>query len=153
MPNHITSQVEISGTPAKIKKLIKDTKLVQDNDKEENEFDFNGILPQPKDLFLGNLGEAERKEHGANNWYDWNVANWGTKWGAYSVRYITGDANKIVLQFDTAWASPLPIFAKLEEQGFSVKGVYYGEMDGFEYIGDGNEVFEAYQTVEVEYVG
>ena len=99
--------------------------------------------------------EADRrtKEYNAHNWYDWAIHNWGTKWGAYDVSYTEGDNTKIVIKFDTAWASPEPIFAKLEEEGFEVRGVYYGEMEGYEYIGDGAEVFEAYQTVEVEYVG
>lgn len=46
--------------------------------------------------------------YGHGNWYDWACANWGTKWNAYDCADL-GD----VLKFDTAWASPKPVFAKL----------------------------------------
>lgn len=192
MPNHITTEVEISGTKEKIAELVKKTRLERDNDLEENHFDFNGILPMPPELrettspttVLETQEEADaknaedrkaaeknkwpghtdryiskeeadrrQKEYGALNWYDFANAQWGTKWNAYEVRYLEGDDTKIVIQFDTAWDTPRGIWEELERQGFTVKGVMYGEMDGYEFIGNGDEVFEAYQNVEVEYVG
>lgn len=192
MPNHITTEVEISGTKEKIAELVKKTRLERDNDLEENHFDFNGILPMPLELrettspttVLETQEEADaknaedrkaaeknkwpghtdryiskeeadrrQKEYGALNWYDFANAQWGTKWNAYEVRYLEGDDTKIVIQFDTAWDTPRGIWEELERQGFTVKGVMYGEMDGYEFIGNGDEVFEAYQNVEVEYVG
>ena len=197
MPNHIQTQVEISGKEQAIKKLIEDTKIKLDTDAASNEFDFNGIIPMPKELhettspctIVATQEEADQKnaedrevakkngylehytdrylsqaesdrrmkEYGANNWYDFAHLYWGTKWNAYEVRYIThelnGDNSKLVLELSTAWCTPQGIWDKLEEQGFTVKGVYYGEMDGYAFIGDGEEVFEAYQNVEVDYVG
>lgn len=47
-------------------------------------------------------------QFGANNWYDWQNANWGTKWNGYS-QSMDGD----VIVFDTAWSTPEPIIAKL----------------------------------------
>lgn len=192
MPNHITTEVEISGPGDKIATLIKKTKIKLDNDTMENKFDFNGIIKMPPELkkttspttvvateeeaaeknkadreaAIKNkwsdhtdryLSQAEHdrriKKYGANNWYDFANRYWGTKWNAYDVRYMAHTQEKLVLRLQTAWDTPRAIWAKLEELGYTVKGVYYGEMDGFEFIGDGEEVFEAYQQVEVEYVG
>lgn len=192
MPNHITTQVEITGTKEQIAKLIKDTKIVLDGDIDKNQFDFNGIVKMPKELLKttsptdvvpteeeakalnaeakalsvkNNWGgytdrtlsqaEADRrtKEYGALNWYDWSTVNWGTKWNAYDVKYLDHDDTKLVVQMDTAWGTPEKIWDILEQRGYTVKGVYYGEMDGYDFIGDGADVFEAYEEVQVEYVG
>lgn len=76
------------------------------------------------------------KEYGAINWYNWCVANWGTKWNASDTE-IWDDT----ISFNTAWSSPTGWLSKLaalkipftleweEEQG------YYGEYTS---NGDGN---------------
>lgn len=43
------------------------------------------------------------------NWYDWNIANWGTKWGSYDVVQVSST----VLQFETAWSAPHPVIEAL----------------------------------------
>lgn len=49
------------------------------------------------------------KKYGTDNWYDWSVNNWGTKWNAYDV-YVLSD-NQI--QFSTAWATPTILMERL----------------------------------------
>lgn len=51
-------------------------------------------------------------ETGYASWYDWNVANWGTKWDAYSVE-VTEDGDPFAFRFETAWSFPEPIFHAL----------------------------------------
>lgn len=153
MPNHITTDVEITGTKEQIDKLVEKTKLIRDNDTHENQFDFNGIVETPKDIYQGNLGQAELEKYGNKNWCDWNTANWGTKWNSYEVRYITGNDTTLVISIQTAWDTPRQIWEALEEQGYTVKGVMYGEMDGYDFIGDGSAVFDAWQDVNVDYMG
>lgn len=185
MPNHINSQVEITGSKAKIKKLIKDVGINLDLEALENKFDFNGIVKMPSGLLTTNSptkvfetqeevdaeneryrtvwnnnkvaallkSEADRrqKEYGALNWYDWSYENWGTKWNAYEVKLIDWSGTKLVVDIQTAWDTPHKIWEKLEEMGFTVRGVYYGEMEGYEYIGEGGEAFDAYIDVTIEY--
>ena len=55
------------------------------------------------------------KKYGYKNWYDWNRANWGTKWDAYEP-YVNAMTDEIFLSFMTAWSTPEPIFRKLAEQ-------------------------------------
>ena len=59
-----------------------------------------------------------------NNWYDWNVRNWGTKWDVaigdkdeYPDTEMTCDDTKFIsYQFNTAWSPPLAGIEKLIEQ-------------------------------------
>ena len=55
------------------------------------------------------------KKYGYKNWYDWDIANWGTKWDAYCLSVETTD-NEIMIEFQTAWSTPKPVFLKLAEQ-------------------------------------
>lgn len=54
-------------------------------------------------------------ETGYPSWYEWSIANWGTKWDAYSGGIVNDDGDEIELTFDTAWSPPEPIFDKLKE--------------------------------------
>ena len=44
------------------------------------------------------------RETGHATWYEWSIANWGTKWNAYSVE-DRGDS----LRFETAWGMPTEV--------------------------------------------
>ena len=48
---------------------------------------------------------------GDSDWYNWNVANWGTKWDISDV-YIDNDAEEdsIIFSFCTAWSPPVEAF-------------------------------------------
>lgn len=61
------------------------------------------------------LTEGEKKlleeKHGATNWYDWNIANYGSKWpDCYSYAKTVQNGN-LLFQFESAWA-PLVVLAK-----------------------------------------
>lgn len=100
MPNHVTN-------------IINADKAVLDALTGENgEVDFNSVIPMPDNIFRGNLGLKERTEHGANNWYDWSVNNWGTKWNAYSIQRVDDQT----ISFETAWAHPLPVIKALSQK-------------------------------------
>ena len=45
------------------------------------------------------------------NWYDWNVNHWGTKWDVADV-FIADDTEEdsITISFDTAWGPPITAF-------------------------------------------
>jgi hypothetical protein len=50
---------------------------------------------------------------GYPGWYEWSIANWGTKWGAYQYKERDTLPNVFVFEFQTAWNVPVPIFNKL----------------------------------------
>ena len=88
------------------------------------------------------------------DWYDWRIDNWGTKWDIYESYCNRMDANTLVLSFFTAWSPPFPIFDKLTDMGFEVTARYLDE--GWMYIGeynsDGDHVhFDNVEDVVTEY--
>ena len=114
MPNWVKNKIKFMGNDeenAKILNYIRSENEVESVVEEQyNAIDFNRIIPIPDYIYVGNLGEKERKKYGKNNWYDWCIENWGTKWntiGTYACE------NEVF--FDTAWDSPVPIFKRLTE--------------------------------------
>ncbi len=106
MPNHVTNKVEFFGNQKNIDKVLE---LIRGDD-ERPVIDFNKIIPIPDNIYLGNLGREEREKYGENNWYDWRITHWGTKWNAYD-QYSEGN----VIMFNTAWSMPWSIYDKLAE--------------------------------------
>ena len=62
-----------------------------------------------------------------NNWYEWNIRNWGTKWDVpvndndnYSDTQLVehkseGEDQWLIYKFDTAWSPPVPAMQKLSK--------------------------------------
>jgi len=60
------------------------------------------------------------------NWYEWNVANWGTKWDVGDEHSVADkETNTIHLSFESAWAPPTKAYETLQELGFTVNATYY----------------------------
>ena len=120
------------------------------------------FLPTPKELtetVAGFMGEDKRAAHeaqqaaniekyGYKDWYDWNVANWGTKWDVNLDSVGREDANTVRASFESAWSPPTTAYEKLMELGFEVTAYYYepgmcfvgkwenGEDEYYEYGGE-----------------
>ena len=113
MPNWITNKLTINADNETLERIIAE---VRNGDKP---FDFEKVIPMPDNVYKGNLGPEEEKLYGKNNWYDWSIDNWGTKWNACHnneddiVEIFNG---KLVYEFDTAWAAPFPVALKLSEK-------------------------------------
>lgn len=116
MPNHIKHLVEVSGKPQQIKELFT---LFQEQS-PKHDFDFNCIIPEPKDDPNYKAGEnIPLAEADGYNWYNWRLEHWDTKWNAYQlddnpsnpVTMLKPAENTI--EFYTAWSTPAPIFTKL----------------------------------------
>lgn len=159
MPNHVLNVVEFYCDEEKAAEI----RRFMQNDAEEREFDFNKLIPMPEHIFRGNLGLEEREKYGADNWYDWSIQNWGTKWNAYDVSW-----SMYSVCFDTAWSSVPKIIKKLSEKFPDVKidyrwadedigynvgailGIIGGDMkhaDWFEPEGGSNEAFDLFFAI------
>jgi hypothetical protein len=66
---------------------------------------------------------------GKNNWYDWSIKNWGTKWEIQGGGYLLL-SNSVIFNFESAWSPPVLAFDnfklhfKLEY--FESGACYYG---------------------------
>lgn len=69
----------------------------------------------PKALVEGEKAKRCLEETGHPDWYEWSIANWGTKWGAYDFDERERGNGRYVFKFETAWSFPKKIFAKLAE--------------------------------------
>jgi len=106
MPNWTSNSVLFVGKEKQLKTL--QTMLKS----KDNEFDFNNIIPMPKNIFRGNLGKEEEEKYGKNNWYDWSIDNWGTKWNACNTEVEQRDGT-LMYRFETAWDCPRNIAYQL----------------------------------------
>lgn len=98
MPNWVYNDVTISADdPAVLAQLVEAVKGFDGN--QDVPFNFQSILPRPADQ--------------DDNWYDWNCANWATKWPAGEISMETYDNGDVQFHFQTAWSPPTPVIAKL----------------------------------------
>ncbi|WP_297960638.1 LPD28 domain-containing protein [uncultured Ruminococcus sp.] len=117
MPNHVTNVISFSGDKSRISAMLKE---IQNDEHGIGSVDFEKILPMPDTVYNGSLGIRERELYGENNWYDWRLGNWGTKWNSYGyTENTTLQDDKI--KFLTAWSAPHPILHKLSEMYPDVK--------------------------------
>lgn len=160
MPNHIHNILTLTGSAEEIARFatLVNTKGRYDPDAPEyadvdpselSLFDFNALIPMPTDVYRGALGYEERQQYGRNNWYDWSVDHWGTKWNAYDIYWVNDDEYRpgdttYAISFDTAWAAPDPIYKAIAKQFPTLSGeAKFADEDmgsncGIWYINDGH---------------
>ena len=151
MPNWCSNHITVRGTnSAEIKRLA---------DAFDNGEFCGTVVPMPEELNItsGRLGdgeeqrELERKtaenleKHGFANWYDFNVAKWGTKWeigGNGDEAERDEDGLGFSAPFDSAWSPPIAVCEALVEQGFEVVLYYYEP--GMGYCGKFEDGYDEY---------
>jgi hypothetical protein len=81
----------------------------------------------PKQIELEAQEAANIATHGYSTWYDFCVNEWGTKWdvGGDGDQATQDGPNAIRMNFDSAWAPPVPAMQKFQDLGFKVKLVYW----------------------------
>ncbi len=99
MPNWCSNVITLSGTG--LEEFRKTLNTVNDAG-ELAVFSFKQIVYRPKE-------EDE-------NWYEWNIKNWGTKWDV-SDGDFQDKGDSIVINCDTAWSPP---FAWAKQASISI---------------------------------
>lgn len=105
MPNYCHNNLHFSGDCDIINEIKND--IFND----ELKLTFAKLLPTPSDLcknYDKSLEESNefKEKYGFDNWYDWRIHNWGTKWDAID-SVVNQDENNIRIFFDTAWCPPM----------------------------------------------
>ena len=128
MPNWIRNRLVIKGKNAS--QIFYD-KYVTVNEKGEENFDFNKVIECPKELedtpyssdTPKEVYQRNKAKYGYEQWYDWRVAYWGTKWNACETEINTIDNDTIEISFETAWHSIKLSF--IEEMSNQCKGLEF----------------------------
>lgn len=74
---------------------------------------------------------ANTAAHGYPTWYEWCIANWGTKWDLGTVDVSEVTEISVTANFDSAWSPPINAMEKLSDMGFEVILYYYEPGAGF----------------------
>ena len=114
MPNYCENRATITG-PVPVIAEIK--AILEDPDGEL----LAWMVPQPN-------------FEGDQDWYAWNVANWGTKWSITDIHIDDDDQDdSIEFYFNTAWAPPVPAFETWarEQDGITFELKYFEGGVGF----------------------
>ena len=126
MPNWVSNGLTIKGTKSELTEFAEILKHTDTDNGHDKVISFGSTVPIP---------ESELEE-----WYNWNIQNWGTKWDTHEEEcggineHKDGKEVYFVLSygFDTAWSCPTNWIAKTskdypsltfnnvwtEEQGF-----------------------------------
>lgn len=113
------------------------------------------FIPCPQELneAVANFetNEAMVAKYGYSSWYDWNIANWGTKWDFTLENAERHEDGSVTASFDSAWSPPIEAYIKLCALGFEVEGLYYEP--GMQFVGKftGNE--DDFSDDYIEYGG
>ena len=134
MANWCENTLKVIGEEKELKKFVK---------KIKRKSFLSSFNPTPKELV--NTRAPSLKEdinliikYGADNWYDWNLKNWGTKWDFEidPIESIEEGDSEIITYFDSAWSPPIEgfkdisikypkitFFLSYEEPGMGFKGL------------------------------
>ena len=132
----------VSGSPSlKAKEILRD--MEKTGNLKEAVLERINDIPDNLRTYLENYFK-----YGYMTWYEWCCDKWGTKWNAYSQK-----KDGTVIQFETAWTTPVPVIEKLSQQ-FPEVDIHvdyadesYGENCG-SYTYRGGERIEEWYPVE-----
>ena len=135
MPNWCENQISITGPNSVIDKI---EKIINADDSHENTGLLNFFHPMPKELEgttspSSASDKPQPKVDGFDNWYDWRVSNWGTKWDIDPKEGLeftdNGDGTaQISGWFESAWAPPIEAY-----------NTFIEDMDGCSLVADYHE--------------
>ena len=126
MPNWCSNQLTITGSPKEIAKLIKKVEITKSEATDnhlESIFSCHRIIPRPINK--------------QDDWYEWNVANWGSKWDLNDVT-LRGDVDskEITYYFESAWSPISPVVEALAKEFKKLSFNYAFYETGSDYWGE-----------------
>ena len=131
MPNYCWNHLEVTGDEKQLREFVEKSTI---NIEEGNEFTFNGTHPMPEEFNNITTGSCTidgvsckkwietdgkripvteetlkelKEKYGADNWYDWSIMHWGTKWDACEPNICHNDIDYFAVSFETAWSPPV----------------------------------------------
>lgn len=150
MPNWCENYLVISGPREEIINFVVKSRgtCEQDGEIEEQPLCLDSLIPMPEELKATESPSRKPKKelikkYGADNWYDWRISKWGTKWdvtnvtsdvdGLFHISKEKEDIRKVGYSFDTAWSPPEPAIIEIGKmfQKLTLKLKYWEAGSGF----------------------
>ena len=110
MPNWCENKLTVEGAEEDVQrfKQLAKTKAT----KAGADLSLASLYPLPEGVYQGDLGPEESQRYGKNNWYDWCITHWGTKWDADAT--LTNEIpDFLVYEFESAWSPPVAWLTKV----------------------------------------
>lgn len=127
MPNWATNVLSIEGDNDKIAEFISKVKT----DEQAYPHIMQNLLPCPQELtdtVSGHIPEtspdyaewmqkkaSNMEKYGHQDWYDWQIANWGVKWGDSETELVAVSDRRAEYRFETPWSPPIAGFDAISE--------------------------------------
>jgi hypothetical protein len=125
MPNWCTNEVDITGDEATIKQI---SEIVKAN--PQGIFQMNDFIPMPEEL------RETTAPQDKPNWYDWAIANWGTKWDLGEEARVSFGSSSIGIGYDTAWGPNCEFWTAFSEKYSTVQIEHRYYEEGMAFIGE-----------------
>ena len=129
MQNHCTNQLQVSGDTDEVKRFRH--AITQGELQEHEHFRIlDNLLPTPDELRntpSGSFSDENQKivdeqnksniaKFGHKDWYEWNCANYGSKWSDYEGVIERDDAGELDLCFVSAWSPVIQGIVRVSSQ-------------------------------------
>jgi hypothetical protein len=129
MPNYCNNTITVVGEANELLDFLYWVRIDGCNTDDESVYDFTKLHPTPDALASTVSGwyaegspekEAHEKKqaenivmYGYKDWYDWNIANWGTKWSPADVYQNLITRNCAEFSYQTAWSPCSPLWQNI----------------------------------------
>jgi hypothetical protein len=135
MPNWCSNTLSVSAESEKEILYFMEKLQCEDEQGNVQDFTFHSLVPRPKN-------EEE-------DWYNWNIENWGTKWDVDDVA-ISVEEDVVYFNFDTAWSPPEQWIKKVAPMFPNLTFALTYHEGGMGFAGklcmQGNEIFDDYSV-------
>jgi len=114
MPNWCLNHLHVSGPTEDLKRFKAQAVGVppwssasQEEIEKPNPLNFHSLRPIPPEVLAMDYHDTG---------YNWEVANWGCKWGAVETELIEQRNGGLVYEFGSAWSPPVQLLTHLGPQ-------------------------------------
>lgn len=102
MPNWVYNTVTVTATDPGLLDRIEHELAAPEDPDGPTVLSFQKLVPRP--------------EAANDDWYNWNINHWGTKWDACQATSGRTSPTELVFSFNTAWSPPAPVIQALTER-------------------------------------
>jgi hypothetical protein len=113
MPNWCSNSLSVRTNDTEESRISLKNFLRENHPKTSEKFESGGDRESGGDLTF--WGSCPRPESEEENWYNWNINNWGTKWDI-EAELQTEDEDQLFYTFDSAWGPPTMWFHTIGEK-------------------------------------